>query len=47
MSVISLDQVVALASKLSIAEQAKLIERVAAHLAREIETPQPQDDWQG
>ena len=41
MSDIALDQVVALAFKLSIAEQAKLLERVAAHLAREVETPQP------
>ena len=40
MSDIALDQVVALALKLSIAEQAKLLERVAAHLAREVETPQ-------
>ena len=41
MSDIALDQAVALAFKLSITEQAKLIGRVAAHLAREVETPQP------
>ena len=41
MSDIALDQVVTLAFKLSITEQAKRLERVPAHLAHEVETPQP------
>ena len=39
MSDIVLDQVVALALQLSISEQAKLLERVAANLAREVDEP--------
>jgi hypothetical protein len=39
MSDIALDQVVELALKLSVAEQAKLLERVAANLAREVDEP--------
>ncbi|CAG0977058.1 hypothetical protein ANRL4_01630 [Anaerolineae bacterium] len=38
MSDVALDQVVELAFKLTIADQAKLLERVAAHLAREVES---------
>lgn len=48
MSDIVLDEVVALALKLSVSEQAKLLERVAANLAREVEVPEPQIsdvDW--
>ena len=37
MSDMELDQVVELAFRLTIAEQAKLLERVAAHLAHEVE----------
>ena len=40
MSDAALDQVVELALKLTVQEQAKLLERVAAHLAREVETPE-------
>jgi hypothetical protein len=40
MSDIALDQVVALALKLSATEQAKLLERVAANLSQTIEQPQ-------
>ena len=35
-----LDELVALALKLSVAEQAKLLERVAANLAREVNSPE-------
>jgi hypothetical protein len=42
MSDVALDEVVELALKLTIPDQAKLLERVAAHLAREVETPQKQ-----
>ncbi len=38
MSEAALDQVVELALKLTITEQAKLLERVAAHLAHEVES---------
>ena len=38
MSDAALEQVVELALKLTVSEQAKLLERVAAHLAREVET---------
>jgi hypothetical protein len=41
MSDIALNQVVELALKLTISEQAKLLERVAAHLALEVEAPLP------
>ena len=41
MSDIAIDQVVTLAFKLSITEQAKRLERVATHLAREVEALQP------
>ena len=40
MSSVELDQVVELAFRLTIAEQAKLLERVAAHLAREVGSTQ-------
>jgi hypothetical protein len=48
MSDVALDQVVELALKLSVAEQAKLLERVAAHLAREVDETLPDSidfDW--
>lgn len=35
-----LDELVALALKLTVAEQAKLLERVAANLAREVDLPE-------
>jgi len=40
MSDVVLDQVVELAFKLTIADQAKLLERVAAHLAHQVESTQ-------
>jgi len=40
MSDAMLEQVVQLALKLTISEQAKLLERVAANLAREVQPPQ-------
>ena len=39
MSDIALEQVVELALKLTISEQAKLLERVAAHIALEVDAP--------
>ena len=42
MSDLALNQVVELALKLTAAEQAKLLERVAAHLAQAMETAQDQ-----
>jgi hypothetical protein len=39
MSGVALDQVIELALKLPIADQAKLLERVAANLARELTPP--------
>ncbi|MHB8629081.1 MAG: hypothetical protein ACYDBJ_12715 [Aggregatilineales bacterium] len=42
MSDIALDQVVELALKLTVVEQAKLLERVAAHLAHEVEPTKDQ-----
>src|SRR5437879_3936160 len=40
MSDVALEQVIDLALKLSIVEQAKLLERVAAHLAQEVHEPE-------
>jgi hypothetical protein len=44
MSDLALDQVVELALQLSAAEQAKLLERVAAHLARDLDEPEIESD---
>lgn len=41
MSDMVLDQIVEMAFKLSVAEQAKLLERVAAHLATSVEEAEP------